>query len=267
MRAGHVALCGQHDLIGQRERGVLPELRPEVARRSEVGLVLDGDQFPEPVAGIPRDLPDAAADRALEEPDFDRLLGDSAGALGSGVDGLHGVARSPDAHVALDGRVGNRLRRQVRPGVHLRAGFDAEHVEDPICGFADAAADLAGHERLLVGFEVRAQRQLEGILSHALDSGPGKEKDSLGVRIADGKSVVVDDDFDRRFFARLSVLARALVPEERAGDRQHDPRPPAGEVERVPDAEGLLDQHPLVGVPVRRQHSPDARSLEVVRKA
>ena len=53
----------------------------------------------------------------------------------------------------------------------------------------------------------------------------------------------------------------------RAHDAEGDPGAPVREVQRVADAEGLLDEHPLAGLPVRREEAADARSLEVVRDA
>src|SRR5699024_12086851 len=57
-----------------------------------------------------------------------------------------------------------------------------------------------------------------------------------------------------------------LIDQQRR-DAEDDPRPPVGEIEGVADPERFLDQHILAGLPVRRQHPPEARTIEVVRNA
>ena len=74
-----------------------------------------------------------------------------------------------------------------------------------------------------------------------------------------------DEEADDEPVEVVVLLAGLLLVEERARDDQYDPRPPVREVERVADAERLLDEHPLVRSPVRGHHPSQRRLLEVVR--
>jgi hypothetical protein len=183
VRAGDVALGGEHDAVEQREAHIDPELAPEVARPTEIRFVLDGDQFADPVVGVARRLAEVsrpAAPLLGEEAAVDGGVGDAAGAVGMGVDGLGDGHRLADARVALDGLRGNRSVGDPGAVVERRAGDEPDHVDDAAPRGGDGPAELAREHPVGRAFEVGTQRQLEAELHTGARDRTGKSARTLG---------------------------------------------------------------------------------------